>query len=49
VNPQQLKVSGQILALTGTPPGGKPGQTITIQGVMTPAKDLKAPVPIQVK
>ena len=26
----------------------KPGQSVTVQGAMNPAKDLKAPVPLQV-
>ena len=54
----QLKVSGtrDILALVPDPrnPGAygdaskKLGQTVIIQGLMMPGKDLKAPVPIQV-
>jgi hypothetical protein len=55
---QQLKVSGtkDILELVPDPksPGAfgevshKFGQTVVIQGVMTPAKNLKAATPLQV-
>jgi copper chaperone CopZ len=54
----QLKVSGtkDILALVADPKNPaayrevpkKLGQTVTIQGVMVPGKDLKALVPLQV-
>src|SRR5438309_134921 len=54
----RLKVSGtnESLALAATPKNPsafseaskKLGQTVTIQGVMEPAKDLKAAVPLQV-
>jgi copper chaperone CopZ len=54
----QLKVTGtsQTLALVADPKNAttygeaqeKLGQTVIIQGVMMPAKDLKAPVPLQV-
>jgi copper chaperone CopZ len=54
----QLKVSGtrDIIALVPDPKNPaaytdaskKLGQTVIIQGLMTPGKDLKAPVPIQV-
>jgi copper chaperone CopZ len=54
----QLKVSGtkDILALVPDPKNPaayteaskKLGQTVIIQGLMIPGKDLKAPVPIQV-
>jgi copper chaperone CopZ len=54
----ELKVSGtnQTIALLGDPKNGKAyadgskkvGQTVTVQGTMTPGKDLKAPVPLQV-
>jgi copper chaperone CopZ len=54
----QLKVSGtkDILTLVADPKnsGGfsevtnKVGQTVIVQGVMMPGKDLKAPVPLQV-
>ena len=54
----QLKVSGtkEILALAANPKNPtayseapkKLGQTVVIQGVMEPGKDLKAPVKLQV-
>jgi len=54
----QLKVSGmkEILALVSDPKNaaayseaaGKLGQTVIIRGVMMPAKDFKASVPLQV-
>jgi copper chaperone CopZ len=54
----QLKVTGtkDVLALVADPKNPaayaeaskKLGQTITVQGVMVPGKDLKAPVPLQV-
>jgi copper chaperone CopZ len=53
----QLKVSAKdILALVADPKNAavyseapkKLGQTVTIQGVMVPGKDLKASVPLQV-
>ncbi len=54
----ELKVSGtkETLALAGDPKNPaayseasrKLGQTVIIQGVMVPGKDLKAPVPLQV-
>ena len=54
----QLKVSGtnQTLALVSDSKNAsaygeaqkKLGQTVIIQGVMVPAKDLKAPVPFQI-
>jgi len=54
----QLKVSGtnQIIALAPDAKNGtayadatkKVGHTVLVQGTMTPAKDLKAPVPLQV-
>ena len=54
----QLKVSGtkDILTLVSDAKNAaaygdalkKPGQIVTIQGVMTPGKDLKASVPLQV-
>ena len=54
----QLKVSGtkDTLDLTRDPKNAaaynaaaeKAGQTVVIQGVMVPGKDLKAPVPLQV-
>jgi copper chaperone CopZ len=54
----QLKVSGanETLALIGDPGNAtaygeaskKLGQTVIVQGVMTPAKNLKEPVPLQV-
>ena|SRR6266699_3126445 len=54
----QLNVSGtnQTIALANDPKNaavwsavsGKVGQTVIVQGVMLPAKDLKAPVPLQV-
>jgi copper chaperone CopZ len=54
----ELKVSGtkETLALAADPKNPtayseaskKLGQTVVIQGVMAPAKDLKAPVPLQV-
>jgi len=54
----QLKVSGtkDTLPLTADPKnptvyteaGMKIGQTVTMQGVMVPRKDLKAPAPLQV-
>jgi copper chaperone CopZ len=54
----QLKVSGtnDTLALSSdaknpaafTEAGKKTGQTVIVQGVMTPAKDLKSRVPLQV-
>jgi copper chaperone CopZ len=54
----QLKVSGtkETLALAADPKNPaaysdalkKLGQTVTIQGVMMPSKDLKMPVPLQV-
>jgi copper chaperone CopZ len=53
-----LKVSGtkDILALVADPKNSaayneaqeKPGQTVTVQGMMVPGKDLKASVPLQV-
>ncbi|MDQ6677245.1 MAG: heavy-metal-associated domain-containing protein [Acidobacteriota bacterium] len=55
----QLKVSGakEILALVADPKNPatynvvakKLGQTVLIQGVMAPGKNLKAPVPLQVR
>jgi copper chaperone CopZ len=54
----QLKVSGTkvILTLAADPKNAatyveaskRLGQTVIMQGVMTPSKDLKAPVPLQV-
>jgi copper chaperone CopZ len=54
----KLKVSGtrDILTLVSDPKNPAPysdaskklGQTVTVQGLMMPGKDLKAPVPIQV-
>jgi copper chaperone CopZ len=54
----QLKVpeTNEILALTPDPKNSavyaeaakKSGQVTVVQGVMTPGKDLKAPVPLQV-
>jgi copper chaperone CopZ len=54
----QLKVSGSkdILALVADPKSPSAygeaaqrlGQTVTIEGVMTPGKNFKAPVPLQV-
>jgi len=54
----QLKVSGtkDILALVADPKNAaayseapkKLGQSVTVQGVMVPGKDLKAAVPLQV-
>lgn len=54
----QLKVSGtnETLALVSDSKNAsvygeaqkKVGQTVIIQGVMVPAKDLKAPVPLQI-
>jgi copper chaperone CopZ len=54
----QLKVSGtkDILTLVADPKNfgafsevtNKVGQTVIVQGVMVPGKDLKAPVPLQV-
>ena len=54
----QLKVSGtnQIIALAPDAKNGtayadatkKVGHTVLVQGTMTPAKDLQAPVPLQV-
>ena len=54
----QLKVSGtnQIIALAPDAKNGtayadatkKVGHTVIVQGTMTPAKDLQAPVPLQV-
>ncbi len=54
----RLKVSGttETLALAANPKNPtayseapkKSGQTVIIQGVMEPGKDLKAPVPLQV-
>ena len=54
----QLKVSGtkDTLALSASPKNlaayteapSKLGQTVIVQGVMEPGRDLKAPVPLQV-
>jgi copper chaperone CopZ len=47
----QLKVSGTKDILPLTAYGGaaqKPGQTVIVQGTMTPVKDLKASVPLRV-
>ena len=54
----QLKVSGtkDLIALTADPKNPAPwnaaqkstGQTVVIQGVMTPGKNLNAPVPLEV-
>jgi copper chaperone CopZ len=52
----ELRVSNDILALVADPKNpaayreasGKLGQTVVIQGVMAPGKDLKASVPLQV-
>ncbi len=54
----RLKVSGtkETLALAADPKNPaayseapkKLGQTVIVQGVMEPGKDLKAPVPLQV-
>lgn len=54
----ELKISGtkDRLALAADPrdpagfseAGKRVGQTVTVQGVMTPNKDLKAPVPLQI-
>jgi hypothetical protein len=54
----QLRVSGtkDVMALVADPknPTGygeaakKPGQTVIVQGIMMPGKDLKASVPLQV-
>ena len=54
----QLKVSGtgETLALVGDPRNAtayreatkKLGQTVIVQGVMVPVKDLRTPVPLQV-
>jgi len=54
----RLKVSGtsETLAITASPKNPtayseapkKLGQTVIVQGVMEPGKDLKAPVPLQV-
>src|SRR5580692_7520053 len=55
----QLKVSGtsEVLALIADPKetlvysevARKLGQTVIVQGLMIPAKDLKTPVPLQVE
>ena len=54
----QLKVSGtkDVLSLVADPHNpaaygavsSKPGQTVTLQGLMMPGKDLKTPPPLQV-
>jgi len=45
----QLKVTGtsDVIPLTGAV-AARVGQTVVVQGVMIPGKDLKAPVPLQV-
>lgn len=55
----QIKVTGtkNVLDLVADPVhraaysevSKKVGQTVTVQGVMTPGKDLKTPVPLQVQ
>ncbi len=54
----QLKVSGtnETLAMVSDPKNAtansevqkKMGQTVIVQGVMVPTKDLKAPVPLEI-